>query len=115
MKELVVAIFVLMLVLLLAIWYDHISTVKTVMATYKYGYANYRKFKREISKSSFDDLEFSAVKYACHYNKHNCVDYSLIAFNDIGMIINNPISYLFVCIYIFRIHKQKDKERLYKW
>lgn len=110
MEKLLVAIFVMLL--LFAVWYNHITTVKTSVK--KYGYANYKKFKREFLKCSSDDLQFSAIDYKLGY-KHNCIDYDLIVFNDIGMIINNPISYLFVCIYIFRIHKQKDKERLYKW
>jgi hypothetical protein len=65
MLELLIAIFVLLLVLLLVLlfgeWYSHVSTIKIFMEEYKYGYGNYRKFKREVLKRSLDDLEFSSV------------------------------------------------------
>lgn len=67
-----------------------------------YGYAGFKKFKKEFDKVDWfmpeNSLDFLYdKKYPYHSYK---IGASLFEFNKIQMVVHNPISYFFVCLYV---------------
>ena len=105
-------------------WGTHVSQVKTF--TPKYGYANYRQFRREFDKreGKWTQLEgFDKSLKACDHEVQTLetsIHANIFTFNNIGMIMSNPL-YYWLAIWHIRQYikknfpKTKEKIRLHQW
>lgn len=86
-------IFIFISAFLLIEWSVHISMTKE--DSKKYGWGNYKKFIREFNKYNWDDKGWNIGKphNPSFWDRENkCkLHADIIKFNDIGMVINNPI------------------------
>ena len=119
---------------LFADWVIHIDMVKENCDTY--GWAGFKKFKEHFDKTEweYDNRWENSLFGKSHYEDRFFA--SIIKFNRVGMIMNNPISFLLARIYVVEyIHKnhkdeivknpkkekikvvkeEKEKKKLYKW
>lgn len=129
--SIVIVLLALGVVWLFVDWLVHISMVKENCDTY--GWAGFKKFREHFDKiewvyeSRWENSLFGKVYSNDRFFAH------VIKFNGVGMIINNPISFLlaklYVQGYIQKYHKDeivkkvkkekikvvKEKKKNYKW
>lgn len=77
----------------------------------KYGYANHKTFKRELSKVEIDPDKFSKYNKLMYSSKEFEFKRDTIAFNGKHMIIHNPLSYLIVLIEMNKLSKNSNPNR----
>jgi len=91
------------------IWasYDtHIIMVKKY--TNKYGKANYNIFVQEFNKCKWDTERWKGSLF--DYSTDSEIHASIIKFNGIGMIMQNPIEYLKMIYYVYQYNKKIKRE-----
>lgn len=97
-------------------WLVHVSQVKDSSSVY--GWGNYQKFIREFEKCEWDN-EDGEYKYSMWDRERGAKFHaSIIEFNNIGMIINNPIDYVRVDMYVKKFYKNKfgvKKKNIHTW
>lgn len=111
----ILLIFVMCILIVLSVgWVVHISQVNDF--TMENGWAGYKVFKREFEKIDWKhDKRFSRSLFEkgrlheteCHAN--------IIQFNDKGMKMHNPFSYLLAMIHIQRYIKKNFGSQKFKW
>lgn len=90
--------------------------------SYKYsnGWGNYKKFKKEFNKYEWD-LDNTFTDSLFNYSQGGYLHASIYRFDNKGMIMIDPISYLLSVIYInkyirkHRIKIVKIKKEIIKW
>jgi len=90
-------------------WINHIAMVRH--SKEQYGWASYRKFAEQFKKV---DWIYKKERKGSLFSRTYGTDEfhaSVIAFNNRGMIINNPISYLLVKRYVKKYIKRNDLEK----
>ena len=115
-----VLITIFLIVLVFIDWLTHLSMTKESV-TYA-GWAGYRKFKKHFNEVDWEwDNNY---KYSLFSMKYRINEYhaNSIIFNNNGMLIHNPISYILVKMYVhryikkhFRPKKSKPKKIKVKW
>ena len=122
-KILIILILLIAVLLFIHIvqWATHVQITKEDSETY--GYATYSKFVEEFEKVNWDyDSGFDGL-----YGEYGVTDMfqfdGEICFKGNGMVISNPLSYLFVKIYVKEYIKKmrnsnklkKDKKVINEW
>lgn len=103
-------------------WLVHISMVRDSCHTY--GWAGFKKFREHFDKTEWvyeNDIYGEGLFGVTGRYQKDKYFASIIKFDDIGMIINNPISSLLVKLYV-KGYIQKNhsrevgkKKKNYKW
>ncbi len=105
-------LFVVLIASVTVSWYIHILQVKTFCE--KYGRASYKSFIREFNKYNWKDDIFS--KSLFDRDNKSIFHASIIQFNNIGMIMRNPIDWCLVCLYVYNYGKNIEKKKeIYNW
>lgn len=97
----------------IADWITHVSMVKS-SSSRTYGWAGYKKFIEEFEKANWDYHNANSISFPNslfgldEYGKDQ-YHANIITFNHNGMIINNPISYIFVKKYVRKHIKNNVK------
>lgn len=90
-------------------WIVHLGMTKGDAELY--GWATYSKFKEHFNYYKWEPLSLYSGSYQS--NNHSCYFHAnIIKMDGKGMLITNPISYLFVKIYARKVNK---KDRVIKW
>ena len=93
-------------------WYIHVDLTKRFISCY--GWGNYRTFKREFNKTEWRD---KGTEYHLLNDNGGSVD-TTYKFEEKGMIINNPISYILCQIYVKKQYRKlvgSRKGNTVKW
>lgn len=91
-------------IMLLVSWLTHIDMTKGDSS--KQGWANYKTFKEYFNRYEWEDSDIFKGSYwnrklDCKYHA------SIIKFEGVGMLINNPINYLLVNNYVRKYPPKK--------
>ena len=96
---------------MLVSWSTHISMTKNY--TLASGWGNYKKFKKYFEAIEWDyDESFKRSLFSSGTASEYHAD--ILKFNGNGMIINNPISYLLVRVYVYKYIDKNFKTKI-KW
>lgn len=105
--SLIVVAFIIAIGLLLSVdWLVHISMVKENGKAY--GWASYKRFVEEFDKVDWkpDELFSGSLFSKENYSHKDKIHANIIQFNNKGMIIYDPFSYLLTKFYIKKWIKQ---------
>ena len=95
-------------------WLAHRDMVKS--STNQYGVSNYKKFIEEFHKVEWEHQKlFTSSLFG--KDRKDQFHANIIEFNGRGMIINNPISYLLVKLYVKKYIKNtfQIKRKISEW
>jgi competence protein ComGC len=100
------------LIFLIVHWIVHISMVKNEGC--KYGWGTFKRFKKEFDKYEWNNHGYSSSLF--NYCEGGYIHADIYKFNNKGMIMRDPFSYLLSKIYI-RKHCSyvKPKRNVVKW
>lgn len=113
MVDILVTVILFFIIIQTFQWIIHIEM--TTKNSYNWGWASYRKFKKEFEKHEFEKQ--SKGNYIDGKSKSQICS-SIIKFNyGKGMVISDPVSWTLVHIYLnkmFQEPKEKKQKRI-KW
>lgn len=118
--EFIVAIIWVFIGLLLVNWIAHISMTIGDCKGGNWGWGNYWKFKREFRKLKWRKMDNYRSLVSNNQELVHLYDgylhANIVKFRGIGMVINNPISYLLVTVFIRKEVRKRDLNNVrYKW
>lgn len=105
---------ILGLLVLFISWGVHISMVRDECKTY--GWAGFKDFINQFGKADWNKMTFneSGLMGSTHDDYYHS---GIIRFNGNGMIIRDPISYMFVNLFVWDYIRRnyKNKRVINKW
>lgn len=103
----VLGLTILIILYLFCIWFAHIMAVMDEGV--EYGWAGYRKFKREFLKYNWSDMEDGGV---CDFESdYSMCSNNVVFFSDKGMILCTPFDYYMAVRCVAR-YKSKEKKKV---
>jgi len=111
-----IMVFVVTMIITLLIWHSHIDITK--YENKKCGWASFKSFKKNFDAAKWEDVE-DEDDCLCEYNGKllvSCIADLSFKFNNIGMLMRTPISFIRAKLYANKYIKlQLKKNILYKW
>jgi hypothetical protein len=111
-----IAVFFVWLIFSMIIWGVHISMIRNDGCAY--GWATYSKFKREFNKYTWN-FDYIFTDSLFNYPEGGYLHASIYRFNNKGMIMRDPVSYLLSALYIRnyikRNYKIPNKKNVVEW
>lgn len=112
LKIAILSIITTLFILLIVDWIIHISQTKCFSK--HYGYGSFKDFRKQFQKYNWSND--NVFRYGLWDRENKCEFHaSIVKFNDIGMILKNPIDWLLVRIFVFKYVKNNFIEKPFDW